>query len=75
MGAAKTGSGKTLAFLIPVVEMINKLGFMQRNGKTLNSVALCKTVHNCMNGRFCMSVNLLYLYYMSFYFKCLSSHN
>jgi hypothetical protein len=32
MGAARTGSGKTLAFLIPVVELINKLGFKPRNG-------------------------------------------
>lgn len=33
VGAAKTGSGKTLAFLIPAVELINKLKFMPRNGK------------------------------------------
>jgi len=33
LGAAKTGSGKTLAFLIPVVELISKLGFKPRNGK------------------------------------------
>jgi len=32
LGAAKTGSGKTLAFLIPVVELISKLGFKPRNG-------------------------------------------
>lgn len=32
MGAAKTGSGKTLAFLIPAVELLNKLKFMPRNG-------------------------------------------
>ncbi|XP_067627905.1 probable ATP-dependent RNA helicase pitchoune [Eurosta solidaginis] len=32
VGAAKTGSGKTLAFLIPAVELINKLRFMPRNG-------------------------------------------
>jgi ATP-dependent RNA helicase DDX18/HAS1 len=32
MGAARTGSGKTLAFLIPVIELINKLGFKPRNG-------------------------------------------
>ncbi|XP_064610778.1 uncharacterized protein LOC135474987 [Liolophura sinensis] len=32
MGAAKTGSGKTLAFLIPAIELINKLRFMPRNG-------------------------------------------
>lgn len=35
VGAAKTGSGKTLAFLIPAIELINKLKFMPRNG-TLN---------------------------------------
>ncbi|XP_021377360.1 ATP-dependent RNA helicase HAS1-like isoform X2 [Mizuhopecten yessoensis] len=32
MGAAKTGSGKTLAFLIPAVELLNKLRFQPRNG-------------------------------------------
>ena len=32
LGAAKTGSGKTLAFLIPAVEMLNKLRFKPRNG-------------------------------------------
>ena len=33
LGAAKTGSGKTLAFLIPAIEMLNKLKFKPRNGK------------------------------------------
>lgn len=33
LGAAKTGSGKTLAFLVPAVEMLNKLKFKPRNGK------------------------------------------
>lgn len=33
MGKARTGSGKTLAFLIPAVELLNKLKFMPRNGK------------------------------------------
>lgn len=33
LGAAKTGSGKTLAFLIPAVEMLNKLKFKPRNGQ------------------------------------------
>jgi len=32
LGAAKTGSGKTLAFLLPAVELLYKLNFMQRNG-------------------------------------------
>lgn len=32
VGSAKTGSGKTLAFLIPSIELINKLKFMPRNG-------------------------------------------
>lgn len=32
LAAAKTGSGKTLAFLIPAIELINKLKFMPRNG-------------------------------------------
>lgn len=35
VGAAKTGSGKTLAFLIPAVELISKLKFMPRNGKSI----------------------------------------
>ena len=35
LGAAKTGSGKTLAFLIPAVEMLNKLKFKPRNGGCL----------------------------------------
>ena len=35
MGAAKTGSGKTLAFLLPAVELLNKLKFMPRNGEYL----------------------------------------
>ncbi|MEQ2198222.1 ATP-dependent RNA helicase ddx18, partial [Xenoophorus captivus] len=33
LAAAKTGSGKTLAFLIPSIELINKLKFMPRNGE------------------------------------------
>lgn len=32
LGAARTGSGKTLAFLIPAMEMLNKLKFKPRNG-------------------------------------------
>uniref|UniRef100_A0A8C6U7R2 ATP-dependent RNA helicase n=1 Tax=Neogobius melanostomus TaxID=47308 RepID=A0A8C6U7R2_9GOBI len=32
LAAARTGSGKTLAFLIPSIELINKLKFMPRNG-------------------------------------------
>lgn len=36
LGAAKTGSGKTLAFLIPAVEMLNKLKFKPRNGQSLS---------------------------------------
>lgn len=32
LAAAQTGSGKTLAFLIPAIELINKLRFMPRNG-------------------------------------------
>ncbi|GAA5885945.1 hypothetical protein JCM16303_003037 [Sporobolomyces ruberrimus] len=32
LGAAKTGSGKTLAFLVPAIEMLNKLKFKPRNG-------------------------------------------
>ena len=40
LGAAKTGSGKTLAFLIPAVEMLNKLKFKPRNGNL--SFFVCK---------------------------------
>ena len=36
LGAAKTGSGKTLAFLIPAVEMLNKLKFKPRNGTLIS---------------------------------------
>ncbi|VDD79419.1 unnamed protein product [Mesocestoides corti] len=32
MASAKTGSGKTLAFLVPVVDLILKLGLQSRNG-------------------------------------------
>lgn len=32
VGSAKTGSGKTLSFLIPAIELINKLRFLPRNG-------------------------------------------
>ncbi|XP_072273949.1 ATP-dependent RNA helicase DDX18 [Pyxicephalus adspersus] len=32
LAAARTGSGKTLAFLIPAIELVNKLRFMPRNG-------------------------------------------
>lgn len=37
LGAAKTGSGKTLAFLIPAIEMLNKLKFKPRNGQSYAS--------------------------------------
>jgi ATP-dependent RNA helicase DDX18/HAS1 len=37
LGAAKTGSGKTLAFLIPAIEMLYRLKFKPRNGKSMNS--------------------------------------
>jgi ATP-dependent RNA helicase DDX18/HAS1 len=32
IGAAKTGSGKTIAFLIPALELLQKVKFQQRNG-------------------------------------------
>lgn len=32
IGSAKTGSGKTLAFLIPVVELLRRIKFKQRQG-------------------------------------------
>jgi ATP-dependent RNA helicase DDX18/HAS1 len=32
IGAAKTGSGKTLAFLIPILELLHKAKFTNRNG-------------------------------------------
>lgn len=34
VGAARTGSGKTLAFLIPAIDLIYKLKFKPRNGKS-----------------------------------------
>ena len=34
VGSAKTGSGKTLAFLIPAIELVYKLKFLPRNGKS-----------------------------------------
>lgn len=35
IGAAKTGSGKTLAFLIPALELLQKLKFKQKEGSFL----------------------------------------
>ena len=32
LGAAQTGSGKTLAFLVPAIEMLQRLKFKPRNG-------------------------------------------
>jgi ATP-dependent RNA helicase DDX18/HAS1 len=32
VGAAKTGSGKTLAFLIPIIELLNKVQFTRKQG-------------------------------------------
>jgi ATP-dependent RNA helicase DDX18/HAS1 len=32
LGAAKTGSGKTLAFLLPAIELLNRMKFKPRNG-------------------------------------------
>lgn len=32
VGAAKTGSGKTLAFLIPIVELLNRIQFTRKQG-------------------------------------------
>ena len=43
LGAAKTGSGKTLAFLIPAVEMLNKLKFKPRNGEIPSSFRVMTT--------------------------------
>jgi ATP-dependent RNA helicase DDX18/HAS1 len=34
LGAAKTGSGKTISFLVPAVELLYKLKFKPRNGKS-----------------------------------------
>lgn len=42
LGAAKTGSGKTLSFLIPAIEMLNKLKFKPRNGASLLDHRLCE---------------------------------
>lgn len=33
VGAAKTGSGKTLSFLIPIIELLNKVQFTRKQGK------------------------------------------
>ncbi|XP_060067698.1 uncharacterized protein LOC132547910 isoform X1 [Ylistrum balloti] len=46
MGAAKTGSGKTLAFLIPAVELLNKLRFLPRNGT--GCIVISPTRELCM---------------------------
>lgn len=43
LGAAKTGSGKTLAFLIPAIEMLNKLKFKPRNGASHARLFACGT--------------------------------
>lgn len=32
VGAAKTGSGKTLAFLVPIIELLNKVEFTRKQG-------------------------------------------
>jgi ATP-dependent RNA helicase DDX18/HAS1 len=32
VGAAKTGSGKTLAFLVPILELLNKIQFTRKQG-------------------------------------------
>jgi ATP-dependent RNA helicase DDX18/HAS1 len=32
VGAAKTGSGKTLAFLVPIIELLNKVQFTRKQG-------------------------------------------
>ena len=32
VGAAKTGSGKTLAFLVPIVELLNRIQFTRKQG-------------------------------------------
>eukprot|EP00744_Colponema_vietnamica_P001842 GILI01003003.1.p1 GENE.GILI01003003.1~~GILI01003003.1.p1 ORF type:complete len:473 (+),score=143.46 GILI01003003.1:493-1911(+) len=32
LASAKTGSGKTLAFLVPAIELLNKVKFLPRNG-------------------------------------------
>lgn len=46
LAAAKTGSGKTLAFLIPCIELIYKLKFMPRNGRTSCSlVVICENTN------------------------------
>ena len=38
LGAARTGSGKTLAFLIPAIELLHRMKFKPRNGKSLFSL-------------------------------------
>ncbi len=34
LAGARTGSGKTLAFLIPAIELLHRLKFKPRNGKS-----------------------------------------
>ena len=64
LGAAKTGSGKTLAFVIPVVELLSRLKFKQRQGtgaiiiaptrelalQTFGVVSELATAHNLTHG-------------------------
>ena len=64
LGAAKTGSGKTLAFVIPVVELLSRLKFKQRQGtgaiiiaptrelvlQTFGVVSALATAHNLTHG-------------------------
>lgn len=42
LGAARTGSGKTLAFLIPAIELLHRMKFKPRNGKSLASPLFLK---------------------------------
>lgn len=41
LGAARTGSGKTLAFLIPAVELLQRICFTPRNGTGV--IIICPT--------------------------------
>ena len=43
LGAAQTGSGKTLAFLIPAIEMLQRLKFKPRNGT--GAIVILSLIH------------------------------
>jgi ATP-dependent RNA helicase DDX18/HAS1 len=50
LGAARTGSGKTLAFLIPAIELLHRMKFKPRNGKSLASPLFLKLMVFYLSG-------------------------